>query len=499
MKIFISIFFILFSQFLFAQREDNTWLLGYNARYFSTSKVLGDSFGNVFMKFTKEGITLKEDDDMKMDLDGQNGSICDKQGNFLFGVDGLSIVNAKAEVLENGDSLFTSFFPQTALILPQPKFEEKLFYVLLAESGYLENKKDIAAVNLYYCVVEWDKQKSTGVVIKRKELLLKDTIGENIVACRHGNGRDWWIMVSEWNTNFYYKFLLTPQGIKLHDKQSIGKVPFSGLSQSAFSPDGKWFAYYNTVDSKYYQNINLYNFDRCTGQLSNPQQFQIKVTAKAGGVAFSPNSQYLYISSNIVLYQADVNKPFTLNNLKIVGEWDGNTQPHSTTFWMLQLAPDNKIYMNISNSVNTLHVIEEPDKEGLACNFQQNKFVLPVRNITLPNYPYFRLYDWQGSPCDTLGINGASTVATKETDSLSNTVKIYPNPVSQVLRISIPEEGEGKKYQIQIHDLVGRMVLNSTVSGSNTLDMSELNDGIYVCKIYSNEQLIFAQKVIKLK
>jgi hypothetical protein len=500
MKQFSTLLFLLLFQICAAQKEDNTWILGYNSRFEATSTILGDTFGNVKMKFNPSGISLQEDDKLKMDFDGQNASICDKQGNFLFCVDGISMTDAKGKILPNGDSLFTSFLPQTAMILPQPGFDEKYYYVLLAEADYLVDEKgfvyDLDVVKLYYNIVEWDKSKSVGKVIKRQVLLLKDTLDSKITACRHGNGRDWWILIKEYSTNTCYQFLLTPQGIKLHNKQIIGKKTYAGLGQAVFSPDGKWYANYSAVSiPKINQVIDLYNFDRCSGLLSNHQQLFIDTWAKAGGIAFSPNSQFLYIAGHEVLYQVKVQKPFTIENLNIIDTWDGSFNPFPTTFWMMQLAPDNKIYMNIANGVDLLHVIQEPNKSGVACKFEQKAFNLPVYNITMPNFPYFRLYDWQGSPCDTIGIN--SPVATEDINQDILLAKLYPNPVSNELEVMIPT-AQNSNFEVELQDMTGHVINRQTTFGSTIINMSELSDGVFVCKIYKDNKIIFTQKVVKI-
>lgn len=70
------------------------------------------------------------------------------------------------------------------------------------------------------------------------------------------------------------------------------------------------------------------------------------------------------------------------------------------------LAPNGKIYVTASNGVHTLYTIHEPDKPGSACDFRNYDFNLPVHiGFCLPHYPNYRLYDWAGSPCDSLGVD----------------------------------------------------------------------------------------------
>ena len=60
-------------------------------------------------------------------------------------------------------------------------------------------------------------------------------------------------------------------------------------------------------------------------------------------------------------------------------------------------------------------------------------------------------------------------------------VSVYPNPVSDVLKIN------GKYSEINIFDLYGKLVLSS--SEKNTIDISELSNGIYLVKINNNKAM----------
>ena len=44
-----------------------------------------------------------------------------------------------------------------------------------------------------------------------------------MIGIRHGNGRDWWLILHKWNgTNIFDKYLITSTGISNVISQSIG-------------------------------------------------------------------------------------------------------------------------------------------------------------------------------------------------------------------------------------------------------------------------------------
>ena len=77
--------------------------------------------------------------------------------------------------------------------------------------------------------------------------------------------------------------------------------------QPTVSPDGTKFAYsnYDISMGYYWQDIRLFDFDRCSGNFTFNSLAYLPDSVGGGGVAFSPNSRYLYVSSWKRIYQLD--------------------------------------------------------------------------------------------------------------------------------------------------------------------------------------------------
>src|SRR5690606_1739043 len=116
--------------------------------------------------------------------------------------------------------------------------------------------------------------------------------------------------------------------------------------------------------------LSVYDFDRCTGLMSNPTQFVYGDSAWSGGVAISPNSRYLYVSHYNYIFQFDLWADDLLSSKDTVAIYDGYlveitpTSQLPTRFFLMQLGPDGRIYINCPAGVNVLHVIENPDLPG---------------------------------------------------------------------------------------------------------------------------------------
>lgn len=326
----------------------------------------------------------------------------------------------------------------------------------------MRQSDDALKVDLLYSVIDMDLDGGMGDVgsIKNQQII-DDSLTEMLTAVRHGNGRDWWVLIPETykNSNSYYRLLLDPNGISgPYSQSSVGETwtyqNWSG--QAAFSPDGSWYARANP-----HNELHLFRFDRCTGLLSQPRKLALPdPDLFACGVAFSPNSQRLYASTGLMLFQFDLTKHNVESTRVLIGEYDGYVAPNlPTTFFQMMLAPNGKIYMTGTSSVNVLHTIHNPDALGLACDFRQHDLLLPTRNgWQIPNFPHFRLYDLPGSPCDTLGINGS--VAVGEPDrGKEMQVTLWPNPAQESCTVELSGVDGLPEGRWALYGSTGREVL----------------------------------------
>ena len=301
-----------------------------------------------------------------------------------------------------------------------------------------------------------------------------------VPACKHANGRDWWIVSHKDSTNMFMLFLLTPFGFNGPYLQSIGPVINFRGRQACFSPDGSKYAIMAN------DRPHVLDFDRCTGQFSNhknlgPFNF---ITYGSEGIVFSPNSRYLYASAAFEIYQWDLNAANIGSTKTTVCVYDSiNPCPHYLVeFYLMQAAIDGKIYISSPNSSSCMSVINYPDSAGLACNAVASGLSsLPYYNgFSVPYYPNYYLGAEQGSGCDSLtGINN-------HTASISN-LSVYPNPGAGVFRISyqLPPNRAGI---LEIYNTLGELIFKENLSAwsmVHEVDITGKPAGIYLCRVSS--------------
>ncbi|MCK6691608.1 MAG: hypothetical protein L6Q97_05840, partial [Thermoanaerobaculia bacterium] len=216
--------------------------------------------------------------------------------------------------------------------------------------------------------------------------------------------------------------------------------------------------------------------------------------------AFSPNSRYLYVARMLQVLQYDLQAPDILASETVVAEYDGFLDENGvpTRFYGLQLAPDNKIYGNIPGfNSRYLHVIDQPNLPGPACNVIQHAIYLPAHNFgTLPNLPFFRLGPAE-IPCDSL----ISQTLTPETGQPRD-IRVWPVPAADVLYFSADAVWD-EPLRLVLFDAFGRPALDrQTVRLEPTaiVPLEGLPPGVYFYSLLQrNGRGVKAGKVVRTK
>jgi hypothetical protein len=478
MKKLLYIYFLsaFFSVSVFAQYKNNKWLLGRDNNFPAPGNGTKIEFNN-----NQRTITY---DPRSIWFSGCFSGISDKDDNWFVYTNGSAVGNKNHDTLVNGFGLSPggdqfwqtgSAVPSQAITFPFDTINNK---IILFHQNVLLNAPNFPSPNqprslqLYYSVVD-PNLGAKGTVIEKNKLILNDTLeNANILSIRHANGRDWWIVAKRFINDIFYSILVTPDSVYMPTNFSTQspKSKIGGLA--CFSPDGKYYASFSPQSQ-----LRIYNFDRCSGILSNYKSKFISYGI-SGSTSFSPNSRFLYITKVDTLWQFDMQAQDVLESQTYIAKYDGFTDSlgNSTLFIWHWLAPDGKIYITSNNTSRKLHVINNPDMPGLACDFQQHSVSIPTYNDgTCPTSINLALYQEPGSPCDTLG------VGLNELRENNLELRVSPNPSNG--RLSLEYLPQAKSGMLYVYDLQGKEVYREYVSpytSIKNLDLStKLSNGTY--------------------
>ncbi|MCC7507268.1 MAG: PKD domain-containing protein [Saprospiraceae bacterium] len=171
-----------------------------------------------------------------------------------------------------------------------------------------------------------------------------------------------------------------------------------------FSPDGSSLARFDAKD-----DLFLFDFDRCTGMLSNPLHIPITDDSdneNYAGLAFSADGRYLYAAEVKRLLQFDMQAADIAASQTLVAERILNPDcALGQGIVFLELAPDGRIYCRPPNGQRCMHRLAQPELPGPAAQLEQYYYRFDFAYKNLPHFPNFRLGPLDGSPCDTLGLD----------------------------------------------------------------------------------------------
>lgn len=433
----------------------------------------------------------------------QNTSICSPSGDLLFYSNGCSVFNSIDEIMENGDTLnpgeiFEMSCPQHGYVGFQNMFaipdsyNDSIYYLFYLDLVFNREPNApfiVQPEHLYCTTIDMAGDNGHGMVKEKNMIILQDTsmMGDPMSAVKHANGIDWWIITPNRWSNSFNRILLDSGGPHFVDRQYIGMKPDSAAEggQGKFSPDGSHFAWFHPRNGLF-----LYDFDREEGLLSNFRRINIPHTDFiSGGCEFSPTGRFLYVNHDTSLFQLDMLAPDIQSSLTHIADFDGFTDVVSTYFFFMERTPDKRIIMNVLNGSEWLHVIQEPDKKGAACRFEQHAIKLPtINNLTIPHFPNYRLGALGDPLCDSLMVSTEPSLDSKE-----DIYKIVPNPASDYITIQYSGRGGETPVNISITDISGQTVL---FSHELQINISNVPAGFYILTIMEEAKLIQQSKLI---
>ncbi len=487
----ISLLFI--NSFSFGQGMNSQWLMGYWPFNSPKGRFIFDVSSYTYQTEFR-----------KMMFTGTQATISDQNGNFLMSSNGVWIANALNDTMQNGSGLNPSWdvaaHPNGLLIfngnvfLPFPGDSNK--YLLIHEAKLGQFAIDPSRV--YYSIIDITMDGGLGAVIQKNNTILEDTLSWGLAACKHANGRDWWVVAVHDGNPLVYKMLFTPDGLSSIAIQQLNYSfnTWGNASQILFSQQGDKFLYNSGVNQTQSGYVLIADFDRCTGDFANEQIYPISSGTYLPGLAFSPSGKYAYTCTSNTVYQIDTDNM----TWQAVANYDGfiSGLPPTccpTSFFNMYLAANGKIYITSGSSVQHIHEMNYPDSAGTACDVQQHNINLGIWNFrSVPNHPNYYLGPVTGSVCDSLtGLTpGPSPTGEGRFEILPN-----PNNGSFEIMYLLPQNKSGV---FEVYDVNGRKVYEQNLPQWSMVQQVNLSsrtrspegrsaqiaEGIYQCVITSD-------------
>lgn len=329
-------------------------------------------------------------------------SFSDSNGNLLFYSDGTTVWNKLHNPMSNGTGLKgNASSTQSAMIIPKPG-SNSIYYIFTVGA-----KIDGGKFGFNYYTIDMNEDSGLGDVISGPIDLTEgksDLWTEKVAAVKGAACQTFWVV--SFAVNEFYAYKVSSSGVASNPiKSSVSYTANDRRGYLKISPDGKKMAIAHM--SNYINGLStpgsflVYDFNSATGVVTNQKNLPLTTPAnKPYGVEFSSNSEKLYVNASndfnsdiyaesnnpanhfSTLYQFDLSAPLITDI--IASREIIDTQ--SLFRGGLQLGPDQKIYRALSKTYNIgipfLGVIENPENDGLACNYRHAAISLNGRNST---------------------------------------------------------------------------------------------------------------------
>ena len=388
MKLVYSIFIVFFSVQLLAQKHANNWIFS-NDNYLSFNSGVPEFltpppptnciYGNSWAGLCQFSSSMRS-----------GTSISDSAGNLLLFSEGEVLWNSSFDTINYGDVFLGDIRSNQCLLIPRPNYPDRFYLIttryVMTNNGARWSEIDINANN------------GIGSTIPPWNNILVNNSTQKVTAVYHANGKDIWLMLHEFNSDAFYAFLVTSNGIStnpvisnigaIHQNQANSQGADTGSAgEMKFSTNGKKIA----VAIRGLDLCEIFDFDNELGVVLNPITIGVE---GAESVEFSSNGTVVYIGnnpSNIFspsnIFQFDL---LAGDSLAIVNSIDSLINPVGQFICFLQLAPNGIIYH--ANGHDHISSINLPNLIGSNCNYSSQSLSYPfiaycgAGAIMLPNF-----------------------------------------------------------------------------------------------------------------
>lgn len=375
---------------------------------YAHSSALGQKENNIWAFGNRKGIDFNSTPPIIINtamssVEGCSSACDPSTGNLLFYSNGLTVWDRTNIAMPNGTGLLgakSMSSTQGTAIAPVDGYPN-LYYLFT-----LDDYSPSRSIKLRYSLIDMSLNSGKGdIVTGKKNILLDSNLSEKMIVAPACKGI--WLIVHHVDSPIFYSYKVNsaPIGAPVKSKTAGLTSPYNySVGTMRLSTDFKNIVIGNyAVTTTVIPRIELFDFDVTTGIVGG-YNF-IDSMAYAYNIELSPDKSKLYvIDFDKYIYQYDLSLLPSISAVRASKyQLDSKTQ-----YWSLRRGPDGKIYVLNGADINKLSRINEPDKAGIACNFEVN-----VPSLTSIDASYY--LDFGNNTCQPLTNLGDTQTTLKDT------------------------------------------------------------------------------------
>ncbi|WP_306642841.1 gliding motility-associated C-terminal domain-containing protein [Sanyastnella coralliicola] len=342
------------------------------------------------------------------DIQGFEGAVTvsDPDGNLLFYSNSDFVWNANDQLMEGGEISgaffddifgFGFLFTLSQIGVAQHPTQPNLYYLFTGDVQF-------GGFNAFKCVViDMNEDGGLGAVIDQFDLPV-DNPTERVCTVKKDDGSGFWVITHEYLNNRFHAFEVDENGVNtnsvISDVGSVHDIQPNNINtrgEVKMNLQGNRLA---IVQDEMNGEVEVFDFDQETGVISNP--ILIDQIDHGFGLAFSPNSDLLYVSTWVnfdpvdnFLYQYDISSgdPAIIPNTQVELFDESIFNPWGS----IKLAPNGKMY--VARTGQFLGEIANPNVYGIGCDYTHNGLDLGDFNAI---YGLNNIWEITPAPADEL-------------------------------------------------------------------------------------------------
>lgn len=381
-----------------------TWLLGCGLAGYAQRDwtwVFGDS---VVMRFPNGGAPVVDSLASSVGFFEMGACISDTSGEILMYAHRDSSYNRLRQAIPGGDLIFCDESTTQGVLLIEDRTRHNAIHMFNLSFGCGTGNCLLHSAIQFHA----DSANGTLVGVKQERFLQVSPWGlaEHLAATYSADGRSIWVAthknlsdefcILEINGDSIRRQLVQPIG---SDRQLVGSNPFMNIGEMTFSHDGTKLLVVTLTGI-----IDVFDFDRCTGELSNWRELGTYANNEIGpdtyyGCSFSPDGTKIYVSetNNFTignrLFQFDLNTATSNADRALI-----YTFPAEMIVGQHQLGPDGKIYITHNDFLTdtavgnfALSVLNQPNWFGGQFSYASLHLKGKQATLNLPNLTNYNL------------------------------------------------------------------------------------------------------------
>lgn len=302
------------------------------------------------------------------------------------------------------------------------------------------------------------------------------------------------VVILLFGQSFFAQIVFCPSGAKWHflNKSGADSYPFERYEAVEYLRDST----VNGITAKVLNHTLFYT--------SNSEACRITLIKQVGDTVFLRNKftqhtwQVLY-NFNTTIGQGWQNS-LHVNTYTATVIYNFTTKVDSVRTFINNGTNFKQMFVSVYLSGNPNNKVNSIITERYGANRFLFYWSMPTPFFEVNYFTQILCYEDQNWPLQLFSskpCNYSNSLGLIESTGELKNIKVFPNPVLNVITIKWESEKASDTVEIKIYNSIGEKVKQSRLKNNEEILMDDLSNGLYFIEVYSNNRPVYISKIIK--